>query len=79
MDRSSAVDQTALIGASVVIVHYEGLNQLRSCLDSILKSDADGVEVTVIDNASRDSCTEAIGGSYPTVRFVKALQNLGTS
>jgi len=79
VDRSSAVDQTSLIGASVVIVHYEGLNQLRSCLDSILKSDADGVEVIVIDNASRDSCTEAIGGSYPTVRFVKAPQNLGTS
>jgi len=79
VDRSSAVDPTSLIGASVVIVHYDGLNQLRACLDSILRSDADGVEVIVVDNASLDSCTEAIGGSYPSVRFVKAPQNLGTS
>lgn len=64
---------------SLIIVHYDGLDQLRRCLDSVLESDGREAEVLVVDNASRDSCTEQIGPAYPQVRFVKSTENRGSA
>ena len=72
--------EPSLIGdISLIIVHYNGLNQLRRCLDSVLASDAKAAEVLVVDNASLDSCSETIGPEYPQVRFVKSPRNLGSA
>ena len=65
--------------ATVVIVHYDGLELLRRCLDSILASDASDAEILVVDNASRDRCTEALSAQYASVRFVRSPENLGSS
>ena len=64
---------------SIVIVHYNGADQLRRCLRSVLLSDAGEAEVIVVDNASLDSCTETVGPEFPAVRFVKSGSNLGSA
>jgi GT2 family glycosyltransferase len=78
-EASDARTLSELADASVIIVHYNGLEQLRRCLDSVLRSDAQSAEVLVVDNASLDSCTDSIGPEYPKVRFVKSPRNLGSS
>jgi len=62
-----------------VIVHYNGAEQLRKCLRSVLLSDACEAEIIVVDNASLDSCTKTVGPEFPAVRFVKSGRNLGSA
>lgn len=73
---------------SVVIVNYNGVHYLQSCLDSIYASNAENfvVDVIVVDNCSGDHSVEFIKKSYQQVRvmtndlnnYVRAV-NLGIS
>jgi GT2 family glycosyltransferase len=59
-----------------------GTNELRwlgACLESLLASDAGGVELTVwyVDNASRDGSAAFVRGRFPQVRVIGNSGNLG--
>lgn len=62
---------------SIIIPHYDGLEQLQTCLDSLLASDAASAEIIVVDNASLDQCADRLAPKYPQVAFVRSPVNTG--
>ena len=65
---------------SIVIVNWNSVDFLRSCLKTIYKHTA-GVEfeVVVIDNASYDGSAEMLEREYPDAVFLQGSHNLGFS
>jgi len=63
--------------ASVIIVNYNGLDDLRACLRS-LELDGDGrYEVIVVDNGSTDGSATYVQENYPDIELVENNGNLG--
>ena len=60
---------------SVVVVHYAGADDLRTCVDSILAEPGD-VELIVVDNRSVDGATSTLPED-PRLRRVWLPQNVG--
>jgi GT2 family glycosyltransferase len=58
---------------SVVVVNYETRDLLRSCLHTL----PPGLEVVVVDNASRDGSVEMVRAEFPGVRIVENRENTG--
>lgn len=75
MDRSASAGSPEDL--SIIIPHYDGLDQLQACLDSLLASDASSAEVIVVDNASLDHCADRLALLYPQVTFVRSPVNTG--
>jgi GT2 family glycosyltransferase len=67
-----------LPSASVIIANYNGGDLVLRCLDSVY-GDAQGLdlEVIVVDNASTDGSSEAIGAQFPAAQLVQNRENLG--
>jgi len=66
---------------SVVVVSYKVKDRLRQCLQS-LQSPVEGspaIEITVVDNDSRDGTVEELPPLFPDVRFLAMDRNLGFS
>jgi GT2 family glycosyltransferase len=65
---------------NVVIVTYNNMELLRSCVASVKKSldnsEYEG-QITVVDNASEDGTGEMIGRSFPYVNHVVNKENFG--
>lgn len=56
---------------SIVIVNYNTCEQLRECLESILREKGDlSVETTVVDNGSKDGSAEMVRGFAPAVTLI---------
>ena len=64
---------------AVVLVNYNGLNDTRKCLDSLLKADLRGALVIVVDNGSDPDCSEILSGEFPWARVVRSALNTGWS
>ena len=64
---------------SVIIPNYNGEAFLSECLDSLLEQSFKGVEIIVIDNASKDGSVELVRKKYPGVRLVRLDANRGFS
>lgn len=66
---------------SIVIVNYNVRDFVLNCLESIYKSDLQGLtlEVFVVDNASIDGSTQVIAQEYPQVQLIANEKNLGFS
>ncbi len=60
---------------SVVVVHYAGVDDLRTCMDSILAEPGD-VELIVVDNRSVDGATSTLPED-PRLRRVWLPRNVG--
>jgi len=61
---------------SILILNYNGINYLKECLDSVLKTSYPNYEVIVIDNGSRDGSPELVK-QYNGVHLFKLNTNLG--
>lgn len=63
----------------VVVVTWNGLHLLPSCLDSLLAQDlpAGTLDIVVVDNASTDHTAEMLARDYPTVEVRTTARNLG--
>jgi N-acetylglucosaminyl-diphospho-decaprenol L-rhamnosyltransferase len=61
----------------VVIVSYEGCAALLACLDSLARHVRLPLEVTVVDNASRDGSTDAVRANHPTAQLLVNDRNEG--
>jgi N-acetylglucosaminyl-diphospho-decaprenol L-rhamnosyltransferase len=63
---------------SIVIVSYNTLEYLRTCLASIFDRSSDTVRrVIVVDNASTDGTVEAVRAEFPQVELIVNSANLG--
>lgn len=70
------------IDVSVVIVNWDGLHFLNTCLSSLFSSldrvDGDS-EVILIDNGSTDGSVSFVEQQYPAVHIISNQENLGFS
>ncbi|MFZ1395994.1 MAG: glycosyltransferase family 2 protein [Candidatus Promineifilaceae bacterium] len=66
---------------SIVIVNYNTRQLLDDCLASIFaaQAPAGGLEVIVVDNASRDGSTAMVREKYPSVQLIASEVNRGFS
>ena len=62
---------------SVIIPHFNGVEILTECLNSLQKSTWNNLEIIVVDNASTDNSVSVIQDKYPDVRLVECIKNLG--
>ena len=69
---------------SVVILNYNTREQLRVCLDSLLREGSTSVsggpidtEVFVVDNASTDASSDMVSRQFPWVRLIRSPRNGG--
>lgn len=61
---------------SVVIPCHNGVALTRACLESLLSQSRPPAQIVVVDNASSDG-TDQLGELHPSIRVVRAGDNLG--
>lgn len=62
---------------SVVILNWNGKPYIKECLDSVLNTDYQNLEIIVVDNASTDGSQEIIKNEYPQIILFENPKNLG--
>jgi GT2 family glycosyltransferase len=63
---------------TIIIVNYNSLPALRTCLDSIILSTAPPLEILIVDNHSQDGSVEYLQKlKLPSVRTIYNQTNLG--
>ena len=62
---------------SIIIPHWNGIETLSECIDSLLKSTFGSYEVIVVDNASSDGSQAWIKESHPQIKLVENDRNYG--
>src|SRR3990172_9625536 len=77
--RSKLVYSTSSPVVLIVIVNWDGKDDLLECLTSIKKLDypKDKYKVLVIDNGSGDGSQSAVSNAYREVRIFKNEKNIG--
>lgn len=62
---------------SIIIVNWNGLNHLATCLGSLAVQTLDRFEVILVDNGSTDGSVAFVRQEYPWVRLVELDRNTG--
>ncbi|KKT34362.1 MAG: Glycosyl transferase family 2 [Candidatus Collierbacteria bacterium GW2011_GWA1_44_12] len=64
---------------AIIIVSYNTRQLLDNCLASVFKAakPTGGLQVVVVDNASKDGSVKMIEKQYPQVLLIKKRKNLG--
>ena len=62
---------------SIVIPHWNNVDILSECLESISATDFDSVETIVVDNASTDNSVVSVRSNYPNVKLIENEKNYG--
>ncbi|MBL7196996.1 MAG: glycosyltransferase family 2 protein, partial [Candidatus Omnitrophica bacterium] len=62
---------------SVIILTFNSIRFIRTCLDSVFSQAYRDLEVIVVDNGSKDSAIALIRKNYPKVRVIENNKNLG--
>lgn len=62
---------------SVVIPNYNGINYMRTCLDSLMKQTYGRMPIIVVDNGSTDKSLEFVRETYPQVTLIPLPKNTG--
>ena len=62
---------------SIIVIHRNGLNRLRSTLDSIISATSLIDEIILVDNASTDNSIQEISKIYEGINIIKNTVNLG--
>ena len=62
---------------SIIIPHWNGIDILSECLESLLQTDYDNLEIIVVDNASTDGSPDLISLNFPQVKLLENSQNYG--
>ena len=64
---------------TVVIPNWNGIQFLKTCMDSLMRQDSDDFEILMVDNASADDSVSFVRENYPSVRILENAENLGFS
>ncbi len=62
---------------SIVILTFNSIEFIKSCMDSIFAQDYQDFEVIVVDNGSSDGTVDFIKKDYPYITLIENKQNLG--
>jgi len=62
---------------SIIVVNYNGKNQLEACLKSLVVQSFDDVEIIFVDNASSDNSIEYVRDVYPNIMALSLSENKG--
>ena len=62
---------------SIVIPHWNNVDVLSECLESISATDFDNFEIIVVDNASSDNSVSWVSANYPNVKLIENDKNYG--
>lgn len=62
---------------SIVILNWNGLEHLRTCLPSVIGQNYKNIEVIVVDNGSTDGSVEYVEQNYGAVKLVCNSTNIG--
>ena len=62
---------------SVIIPHWNGIDILSDCLESLSKNTYPNLEIIVVDNASTDASSEWVSLHYPDIKLVQNNKNYG--
>lgn len=62
---------------SIVIVSWNGRDDLIRCLSSVSNLRYEALDVSVVDNASDDGTQQAISGKFPWVTVIQNSRNMG--
>ena len=62
---------------SIVIPHWNNVDILSECLESISATDFDSVETIVVDNASTDNSVTLVRSNYPDIKLIENEKNYG--
>ncbi|OGK17800.1 hypothetical protein A2866_05560 [Candidatus Roizmanbacteria bacterium RIFCSPHIGHO2_01_FULL_39_8] len=62
---------------SVIILTFNGLNFLKSCLPTIRKQTYKNFEIIIVDNHSTDDTLEFVSKNFPGARIVRNKANYG--
>jgi GT2 family glycosyltransferase len=65
------------VRASIILVSYNGVDYLRSCIDSIHQEITLEDEIIVVDNASNDGSADLVEQRWPEVRLFRNIENAG--
>ena len=69
-----------MVDLSIILVNYNTINYTLPCIESIYKhSKGFSFEIILIDNASEVFCPEDILRSFPEVKIIANIKNLGFS
>ena len=72
--KISALQQPKI---TVAVVTYNGMNVIKSCLDSLLAQTYKPTQILVIDNASTDNTPEWVENHYSQVKVIRLDSNCG--
>ena len=62
---------------SIIIPHWNGIEILSDCLESLAQTEYTNLEIIVVDNASTDGSPDWVNINYPSVKLVENDQNYG--
>ena len=62
---------------SIIIVNWNGLEHLETCLDSLKAQTFRDFEVVLVDNGSTDGSVDFIKARYPWVKLAELTENTG--
>jgi GT2 family glycosyltransferase len=65
------------MSASIIIVNFNGGDQVLRCIASVLHNSGDDYEVIVVDNASTDNSADRIEAEYAVVKLIRSTVNDG--
>jgi GT2 family glycosyltransferase len=60
-----------------IVLSFNGYADTAACLDSLKVRPADGFDILVVDNASKDGVADALVAAYPDVELLALPENLG--
>ena len=60
---------------SIIIPHWNNVDVLSECLDSISSTDYPNFEIIIVDNASNDNSVEWVKSNYPRVTLIENDKN----
>lgn len=63
--------------AAVLVLNYNGLDHLRSCLPTLEQMDYADAQLVIVDNGSQDGSAEYVRTHHPSVRVIAHGRNLG--
>jgi GT2 family glycosyltransferase len=63
--------------ATVIVLSWNGADELPACLDAVLGQEGAAVDLLVVDNGSADGSAALVHERYPDVRLVENGSNLG--
>ena len=62
---------------SIIIPHWNNVDVLSECLNSISSTDYPNFEIIIVDNASNDNSVEWVKSNYPRVTLIENDKNYG--